>query len=66
MTYIVIVGALWFDNKNGNTYHNTKIKVIEEEKSTEYLTTYYTGKKYGSDNAYIETAKEYVEQRENT
>lgn len=60
MAIICILGALWFDQNNGNTYHNTKIKVIENDNKTEYATTYYTGKKYGYDNAYIESAHDYI------
>lgn len=48
-----IIGGLYFDKVNGNTYHNTKI--------IDYLgNIYYTGYKYGYGNAYRYTAQDYI------
>jgi len=55
MKKYVILGALWRDEPNGNTYHNTKIL------DTDTGATYYTGYKYGYGNAYAYDAKEYIE-----
>lgn len=48
-----IVGGLWRDEINGNTYHNAKII------SPNYKTL-YTGFKYGYGSQYLSTASEYI------
>lgn len=53
MKQFYILGGLWFDKVNGNTYHNAKIIDI-------YGNVYYTGYKYGYDKAYLDTAKNYI------
>ena len=56
----IILGGLYFDKANGNTYHNAKIIILESENGTTYQTTYYTGYKYGYEKAYLTTAKDYI------
>ena len=55
MKKYAIIGALYFDSINGNTYHNTKII------DTETGATYYTGYKYGYGNAWEHSADDYIE-----
>lgn len=50
----VIIGGLWFDKVNGNTYHVTKI--ISAETGNVYYTEYAPG--YGGH--YRKTAAEYI------
>ena len=52
-TYVV-VGGLWFDKVNGNTYHNAHILDTETGKE------YYTGYCYGYGSAYYSSAREYI------
>ena len=52
-TYVV-VGGLWFDKVNGNTYHNAHIL------STESGVDWYTGFTYGYGSAYYYSAKDYI------
>lgn len=52
-TYVV-VGGLWFDKVNGNTYHNARI--LDAETGEEY----YTGFEYGYGSAYYASAREYI------
>ena len=52
-TYVV-VGGLWFDKVNGNTYHNAHILDAETGKE------YYTGYCYGYGSAYYSSAREYI------
>ena len=50
----VIVGGLWFDKVNGNTYHNAHI--LDAETGEEY----YTGFCYGYGHSYFDSAEEYI------
>ena len=52
-TYVV-VGGLWFDKVNGNTYHNAHIL------DTEIGKEYYTGFEYGYGHGYYRSAAEYI------
>ena len=52
-TYVV-VGGLWFDKVNGNTYHNAHILEVETAND------YYTGFEYGYGSAYYCTARDYI------
>lgn len=52
-TYVV-VGGLWFDKVNGNTYHNAHILEVETGND------YYTGLEYGYGSAYYSSAREYI------
>ena len=54
MKKYVIIGALYFDKLNGNTYHNTKI--IDADTGD----VYYTGYKYGYGNAWEDSAENYI------
>ena len=48
----VIIGALWLDKVNGNTYHRAKIL------DPEFNDVFYTdGLQYGYGSAYMDTAK---------
>ena len=49
-----VIGGLWFDSVNGNTYHNAKI--ITEEGDI-----LYSGYKYGYGSAYMESAARALE-----
>ena len=55
MKKYVIIGALYFDKLNGNTYHNTKII------DTDTGAVFYTGYKYGYGNAWEYSASDYIE-----
>lgn len=48
-----VIGGLWFDSVNGNTYHNAKIITEEGE-------ILYSGFKYGYGSAYISSAEEVI------
>lgn len=50
----VVVGGLWFDKINGNTYHNAHILDAETGKN------YYTGYCYGYGSAYYYSAEDYI------
>ena len=50
----VVVGGLWFDKVNGNTYHNAHI--LEAETGKEH----YTGFEYGYGSAYYSSARDYI------
>lgn len=52
--YFVIIGGLWFDKVNGNTYHNTK--VIECDTKN----IYYTGFDYGYGSSYYYDGERYI------
>ena len=52
-TYVVI-GGLWFDKVNGNTYCVAKIIDIETERK------YYTDYQYGYSTHYIHVAHDYI------
>lgn len=53
-TYVVI-GGLWFDKVNGNTYHNAKILETDGD-----MNIYYSGFAYGYGSAYLDEAKKYI------
>ena len=55
--YIAIVGALWFDKVNGNTYHNTKIVDLTTGE------TYYTGYSYGYGDSYVYDSYYFIEKK---
>lgn len=54
----VVLGCKWFDKVNGNTYHNAKIVDMFSGE------TFYSGFHYGYDNAYMESAREAIRDRE--
>ena len=50
----VVVGGLWFDKVNGNTYHNAHILEVETGHD------YYTGFEYEYGSAYYYSAEDYI------
>ena len=50
----VVIGGLWRDKVNGNTYHASKI--IDAETNT----TYYSPYQYGYGRQYIRSAEQYI------
>lgn len=53
-----VVGGLWFDKVNGNTYNSAKI-------ITEEGTRYYTRFCYGYGSAYMQEARAYIREELN-
>lgn len=51
----VIIGGLWFDKVNGNTYNTAKIIETDGDKNI-----YYTRFTYGYGSAYMQEAAEYI------
>ena len=51
-----VIGGLWFDSVNGNTYNSAKI--IDEDGNI-----FYSRFCYGYGSAYMEEAKEEIEKR---
>lgn len=55
-TIYIIIGAKWFDKVYGNTYYNSKVIVIEDNK---VIKKFYTGFVYGYGSCYYsETVRE--------
>jgi hypothetical protein len=52
----IVIGALYFEKLNGNTYHNAKIICVCNNE----IKTFYSGYKYGYDDAYLDTAKTFI------
>lgn len=55
---IVIFGRLWYDEKNGNTYHDTEILVVQKD---EGIIHHRTDADYGYGDAWVSTAAEWLE-----
>ena len=51
---LVIIGRRWFDKQNGNTYHTSQIIINGR-------IAYKTDFAYGYDDAYVDTAAEWLE-----
>lgn len=54
---IVVLGRRWFDKRGGNTYHDVEIIVHGSGKKVIH---HRTGMTYGYDEAYLQTASEWL------
>jgi len=56
MKSLVVIGRLWFDKVNGNTYHSVNVYVDGKH-------AFYVPLTYGYGNHYLQTAGEELEKR---
>lgn len=57
MKKFVVIGGLWFDKVNGNTYHKAKILDVEKDE------IFYSDFEYGYGSQYMATAEETIKEK---